>query len=111
MAEQYAELTAILRVVRARWRSLVAMRAWSRTATIAALVLGLALTTHVLAQPKGLVLVLLWGGASALAAACVGWGLMALRRRPGDRQIARYIEECCPELDDTLVTAIAEYER
>ena len=31
--------------------------------------------------------------------------LMPLRRSPSDQQIARYVEEKCPELDDLLVTA------
>src|SRR5262245_31117495 len=31
--------------------------------------------------------------------------LMPLRRSPSDQQIARYVEEQCPELDDLLVTA------
>ena len=42
-------------------------------------------------------------GASAGSAA---WILWPLRRRPSDRQVARYVEERCPELQDRLASAI-----
>ncbi len=38
--------------------------------------------------------------------AALVWGLLPLRRRPTDRQVARFIEEREPSLDDRLVTAV-----
>ena len=49
--------------------------------------------------------------AVAVALVSLGWMAVPLRRAPADRQVARFIEECCPELEDALVTAIAERER
>jgi hypothetical protein len=108
MGEQYNELSAILRRVRARWRAITALRAWTWAAGAAAGVLLLALVTHQLLAPEGTALVALWGVAACAALACVSWLIVPLRHAPGDRQVARLVEECCPELEDALVTAIAE---
>ena len=107
MGEHYNELTAILRRVRARWRAMSALRAWTWTAAAAAGVLLLALVAHRLMSPEGPALVALWGAAALAAIACVAW-LLPLRHAPADAQMARLVEECCPELEDALITAIAE---
>src|SRR6185436_12688171 len=39
-------------------------------------------------------------------AGVVGWALTPLRRAPADLQVARFIEERTPSLDDRLVTAV-----
>ena len=52
----------------------------------------------VLASLAAVVLVLI-GGAMV-------WGLMPLRNQPSDRQLARFIEERVPALDDRLATAV-----
>ena len=110
MGEQYNELSAILRRVRARWRAMTALRAWTRAAVAAAIILLLALMTHRLLAPEGAALVMLWGAAAVVAAAAMLWIVAPLRRSPGDRQVARFVEECCPELEDCLVTAVSERE-
>jgi hypothetical protein len=107
MGEHYNELSAVLRRVRARWRAMSALRAWTWTAAVAAGVLLLALAIHRVAAPEGLALVALWGVAALAAVACAAW-LLPLRHAPEDRQVARLVEECCPELEDALITAIAE---
>jgi hypothetical protein len=107
MGEHYNELSAILRRVRARWRAVSALRAWTWTAAAAASVLLLALVAQWLTAPEGPALVALWGIASIAALACVAW-LLPLRHSPADHQVARLVEECCPELEDALITAIAE---
>jgi hypothetical protein len=107
MGEHYHELSAILRRVRARWRAMSALRAWTWTAAAAAGVLLLALVAHRLMSPEGPALVALWGAALLAAIACVAW-LLPLRHAPADSQMARLVEECCPELEDALITAIAE---
>lgn len=111
MGEQYTELSALLRKIRARWRAMTALRAWSWAAAAAAAVLLLALVAHAIAQPEGRVLVALWAVAALAAAVSLAWIVGPLRRAPGDGQVARFVEECCPELEDTLVTAVAEREQ
>src|SRR5262245_37962710 len=108
MGEQYSELAALLQRVRNRWRTVAALRAWTLAAAASALVLGLALATQRLLAPEGVPLIALWTAATLAAAASIAWLVVPLRRAPGDGQIARFIEECCPELEDALVTAIAE---
>ena len=107
MGEHYTELSAILRRVRARWRTMSALRAWTWTAAAAAGVLLLALIAHRLVAPEGPALVALWGVAALAVIACAAW-LLPLRHAPADHQVARLVEECCPELEDALITAIAE---
>src|SRR5262249_34996335 len=41
-----------------------------------------------------------------LAAGAIAWACAPLRRTPGDSQVARFIEERVPALDDRLVTAV-----
>src|SRR4029077_10536548 len=41
-----------------------------------------------------------------LAVAALVWGLLPLRRVPSDLQVARFIEERAPSLDDRLVSAV-----
>jgi len=108
MTEKYSELSAFLGRVRNRWRLLVALRAWTLAAAAAALVLALALLAHVLILPEGAALMVLWGVAGVGALICLASGIAPLRRAPRDLQLARFIEERCPELDDALVTAVGE---
>ena len=108
MGEHYSELSALLARVRNRWRAVAALRAWSLAAAVMSLVLALALLAQRIVAPEGWVLVGLWLTAAVVTAVSLASMAIPLRRAPADRQIARYIEECCPELEDTLVTAIAE---
>ena len=108
MGEQYIELSAILRRVRLRWRAMTALRAWTWAAAAAAGILLLALVAHRITQPDGTALVVLWGVAVTSVLACVIWRMLPTRHAPADGQVARLVEECCPELEDALVTAIAE---
>ena len=82
------------------------MRGVARAASLALLALALLLAADLLLTPSDLVMVVLAAcaaGASAGVAARILW---PLRRRPSDRQVARYIEERCPELQDRLASAI-----
>src|SRR5687767_14553320 len=110
MGEQYSELTAILRRVRARWLAMTALRAWSRGAAGAAIILLIALIAYRLVAPEGTALVVLWSLAALAAVTLILWLLAPVRRSPGDGQVARFVEECCPELEDSLVTAVTERE-
>ena len=109
MSEHYSDLSALLGLVRNRWRLLVALRAWTRAAAAAALVLALALLAHRVILPDGLALMLLWSVAGAGVLICLASVIVSVRRAPRDLQIARFIEERCPELEDVLVTAVGEH--
>jgi hypothetical protein len=108
MTEHTRQIAALLKQVRNRWRLLTILRAATLAAGAAALVLGLALVAHRLLQPQDLALVALWALASAGAAACLLTVMPSLGRVPRDAQLARFIEERCPELDDVLATVIDE---
>ena len=107
MGERYSELSLLLQRVRTRWRAVTALRASARAATAAAVVLALALLSHWLLGPEGGALILLWSAAAVVALTGLFWAAASLRRAPRDLQMARFIEERCPELEDALVTAVA----
>ena len=71
----------------------------------ASLVIALALTANYLVPPEGGALIALWMVPVAASIAVIGWCLWRLRGGPTSHQVARYIEECCPELEDALATA------
>jgi hypothetical protein len=108
MTEHTRQIAALVRQVRNRWRLLTILRAATLAAGAAALVLGLALIAHRLLEPQGITLVALWALASAGALACLITVVPSMRRVPRDVQLARFIEERCPELDDVLATVIGE---
>jgi hypothetical protein len=106
MTDGLREISALLTTIRNRWRLLLGLRAATVAAAAAALVLALALITHRLLAPQGIALIALWTLALTAAVVCLGAIFPALRRIPRDSQLARFIEERCPELDDVLATAI-----
>ena len=108
MSEQRAQLSALLGRVRTRWRVLVALRAWTHAAAAACVVLALALLAHRLIVPEGIALILLWSVAGVGALTCLAAVIPPIRRSPRDLQLALFIEEQCPDLDDVLVTAVGE---
>src|SRR5262245_57943656 len=104
--EQHETVRQLIDCVRARWRRLQACRAIVRAALAAVVVLAAALTAIVWAGGApalltGIVLVAL-----GLTIGVVAWGLLPMRVRPTDRQVARFIEERAPALEDRLVTAV-----
>src|SRR5436190_20611673 len=104
MIDARPPISFLLSSVRRRWRAVTAMRVGSLGAASAGLVLACALTAEVWLRPESFALVLLWSAAVAGAAACLGWALWSMRAAPRDGQVARFIEECCPELEDVLAT-------
>ena len=112
MDDRYPELASVLARVRSRWRRLALLRTWAMASTIAGMIVTLALFTNTFANQDGRLTILLW--AFALLSAVLVGGIMivlALTRVPGDDQVARFIEERNPDLDDVLVTAVAEARR
>ena len=101
-----SEIAALLASVRRRWLAARAMRGAARAAALAALALALLLAADSLLAPSDLVMALLAAGAAGAAAGFAARILWPLRRGPSDRQVARYVEERCPDLQDRLASAI-----
>ena len=106
MGSQRAELTALVGRVRNRWRAVTILRLWTRAAGAAAVVLACAAIAHRVLQPAPTGLVALWVAAAVVVIGAFVWCLASLRRAPSDLTVARFVEECCPELEDSLVTAV-----
>ena len=101
-----AEIVALLASVRHRWVAARAMRGVARAASVTLLALALLLAVDFLLAPPDLVMVLLAVCAAGVSAGLAAWIFWPLRCVPSDRQVARYIEERCPELQDRLASAI-----
>ena len=107
--DEYRPIRELLRRVRTRWQIGRVFDAIVRAALAASGVLLLALALAYWADQSTVALTV-WGSLSLLAFLVAAfWGLMPLRRRPSDLQLARFIEERAPLLDDRLVTAVDFY--
>ncbi len=83
-----------------------AMRRVAWAALGAGLALALLLAVDALLTPPDLAMAALAAGAAGAAALAAARNLRPLRRGPSDRQVARFVEERCPELQDRLASAI-----
>jgi len=96
----------LIHAVRRRWVTWRALRAAATGAVSVAIVFGaallLALGTH--GAPTALAIIAV--AALVLSIAAVIRASWALRGRPEDRQVARFIEERVPALEDRLVSAV-----
>jgi hypothetical protein len=100
------DLTQSLNAVRRRWLMLLALRVAARALlAVSCIAAGAALAERWL-QPSDTMALALAAAAGLAAAAAVAVCLWPLRTRPDHRQIARFVEERCPDLDDTVVTAV-----
>jgi hypothetical protein len=106
MTERLVELEAILSEIRRRWTQRLMLRAWTLGAAAAATVISVGFVAALLVASEGLPLVFTATLVSALAAFAVARAMWPLHRRPTDRQLARFIEEREPDLDDVVVTAV-----
>jgi hypothetical protein len=104
--EHYNEIRDVIARVRARWRTLHAFRAVVRAALLTSAVVAVALLLSRWTTGAPAVLVALAAFTVAAVAGAVAWALAPLRRAPADLQVARFIEERTPALDDRLVTAV-----
>ena len=100
------DLDSVLHGIRRRWQRCVALQAAARALAMVAAIVAAAALTERLLQPSELSLLALAAGTAVFSLAAAAWALAPLRHRPDDRQIARFVEERVPELDDTLVTAV-----
>ena len=99
------DLRALLTQVRRRWMTARSTRAAVRAAVVALALLLLVLAIDRFLQPPDVPMVALAVVALAIAAAYAVRTLWPLHRVPGDRQVARFIEERCPDLEDRLASA------
>jgi hypothetical protein len=106
MKHARGELDRLIGAIRRRWIAWEAVSIAARVLVACALVLALATLVERGLRPEGSVLLLLAGAAAVCAVAAGLLLAIPLRTRPDERQIARFIEERCPELNDGLVTAV-----
>lgn len=107
MASEQTILQTCLRSVLRRWRLMLVLRGFSVLAIAGVALFLCGVTALHFLEPGGWVRVLFL----AAAAGCLGWLacrylLVPLRRTPTDLQVARYIEERHPVLNDALVSAV-----
>ena len=99
------DLRALLTRVRRRWITANSMQAGARAAGVGLALLVVVLATDHFFEPADVAMVAL------AVVACVGAltfavrTLWPLRRIPSDTQVARFIEEQCPDLEDRLASA------
>jgi len=101
-----SELDRLLRTVRRQWRTLNAFETTARALIVCALAAAaVGVLDRSFGPSDG---VLLTAAAAAALAAAAGIARVAapLRRRVEDRQIARFVEERHPELEDAVVSAV-----
>ena len=106
MGDRRSELVALITVVRSRWRAMTALRALTVASAVAAVAIGCAVAVHRLFEPEGVALLLLWATVVAAVLFCARSLVAAVRKPAKDGQLARFIEERCPEFEDSLATAL-----
>lgn len=106
MGERLLELQAILAEVRRRWTQRAVLRSWMIAAVAAAIVVFAGLIAVLVVAREGLPLVVTVAVVSFAALFALVRAFWSLRKRPTDKQLARYIEERFGGLDDVLVTAV-----
>ncbi len=111
MAPDYQDLAATLARARSRWRRTVVLRAFGFAAAAAALLVGAILGVYLLARPTDLWLIGLAAIALGGMLGCFAYAAWRVGRAPSDRRVARFLEECFPELEDRLATAVEFGER
>ena len=99
------DLLALLKQVRRRWQAARVLRVAAVAAAAAAAVLLLLLAADRWLRPADAAMVTLLGAAVLLAGCAAARAVWHLRRTPDNSQVARYIEERCPALQDRLASA------
>jgi hypothetical protein len=112
MTTPHDEIRSMIARVRRRWMMQVRLRAAGLAMTAAAIPLTLALLFVYASRPAGVPLLLLMIATVILAMTGAGVPIVRMRKRPADRQVARYIEERLAaltgdqSLNDGLVSAL-----
>ncbi|HEV3140946.1 MAG TPA: hypothetical protein VGY57_10540, partial [Vicinamibacterales bacterium] len=104
--QDYQSIRRLIDAVRRRWLRVRAFRATIQAALVVAFVIGATLIAvrWMTGHPGVLAASAVTAVAAVLAAAV--WSLAPLRRRPSDAQVARFIEERSPTLEDRLASAV-----
>ncbi len=105
------ELRSLLAAVRRRWFRAVALRTAGRAIGAGAAVALCGLAVDRLIRPDGAPLVTLAVVTAIAAVAAIAAVLLRMQRRPGDRHVARFVEERAAaadgaSMDDALVSAV-----
>ena len=111
MHEHAQALNALLARVRRRYRAVATMKAWTIAAIGAGLVIALAVALDLWVARSAVAGVGVWSVAGVLLLSIVAWVSVRARKSPDTVQLARFAEERCPELEDTLATAVSEQQR
>ncbi|MBA3270817.1 MAG: hypothetical protein H0T71_09910 [Acidobacteria bacterium] len=106
MIDRSVDLEVILKNVRRRWAQRSRLRAWTVGAAAATAVVLAGIGAIWLLALAGIPLVVTTALVSILCTVAIGRAMWACRGTPSDRQIARFIEEREPGLDDVVVTAV-----
>ena len=107
-----AQLHELIANVRRRWFAAVALRTIGRATFAAAIPAVAAVVVDALLAPQGLALMLLGTAAVLLSILSAAVVLAGVEPRPGDRRVARFVEERAAlvpgsdSLEDTVVTAV-----
>ena len=108
------ELRASIRRVRRRWTLLAGLRTANRGAALLAVLFAVVVLFDRIFHPEGTALLLVPAVVAAIAIAVSAYVLIRAPRFPGDRKVARFIEERAVELghslDDALVSAVSALE-
>jgi len=104
------ELRTTIEIVRRRWTRFVRLRAYARGTVSGAVAIIVGVGVERVLRPEGLALVLLMLAGVVVGAAAALRAIRLMPQRPGDRQVARFIEERVP-LGDSLVSAVDVAER
>src|SRR3990172_3904402 len=99
------ELRALWDRVRRRGLGAAVLGAIARGAGSVAVVVLAAAAADAWLSPRGLPLVALGVVATVASATLAALASWPLRARPSDRQVARFVEEQCPELEDRFASA------
>ena len=105
MSPQQVEVQAFLARVRRRWTVMAMLRAGASAAAGGGAIVLAAVIVDRVWLPSDLPLIVLALTASLAATAYAAWVLWPLRRWPTVRQVARFVEEQVPELEDRLASA------
>lgn len=104
--QHYESIRHLLHRVRNRWRALCLFQALVRAALGASAAIGLALIASHWTGRAPLALAFVAAAGLVLVVAAVAWACLPLRHVPDEAQVARFIEERVPALDDRLASAV-----
>ena len=106
MSERPVELSAILSDIKRQWTQRARLRVWALGAAAAAAIVFAGVGAALLVAREGMPLLITAVIVSVLTLFALGRTLWSFRYTPSDGQLARFIEERAPGLDDVVVTAV-----